>query len=73
MHDDNPGKISTCNLRRVAKEIGDRHEDDELYVFPQAILSRCFDLLTWMGRADRHYIIYKFALDQDGETDEQVL
>lgn len=32
--DDNTGKISLRNLRRVAKEIGDRLEDDELYVFP---------------------------------------
>ena len=31
--DDNTGKISLRNLRRVAKEIGDRLEDDELSVF----------------------------------------
>ncbi len=31
--DDNTGKISLRNLRRVAKEIGDRLEDDELLVF----------------------------------------
>ena len=30
--DDNTGKISLRNLRRVAKEIGDRLEDDELWV-----------------------------------------
>ena len=30
--DDNSGKISLRNLRRVAKEIGDRLEDDELCV-----------------------------------------
>jgi Ca2+-binding EF-hand superfamily protein len=30
--DDGTGKISLRNLRRVAKEIGDRLEDDELYV-----------------------------------------
>ena len=30
--DDNTGKISLRNLRRVAKEIGDRLEDDELLV-----------------------------------------
>lgn len=28
--DDNTGKITLRNLRRVAKEIGDRLEDDEL-------------------------------------------
>lgn len=31
--DDNTGKISLRNLRRVAKEIGDRLEDDELCVY----------------------------------------
>ena len=39
--DDNTGKISLRNLRRVAKEIGDRLEDDELYVsicFTEVIL-----------------------------------
>ena len=30
--DDNTGKISFRNLRRVAKEIGDRLEDDEMQV-----------------------------------------
>ncbi|KAK7063568.1 EF-hand [Favolaschia claudopus] len=37
--DDNTGKISLRNLRRVAKEIGDRLEDDEL----QAMIEE-FDL-----------------------------
>lgn len=31
--DDNTGKINLKNLRRVAKEIGDRLEDDELCVY----------------------------------------
>jgi len=37
--DDNTGKISLRNLRRVAKEIGDRLEDDELSVFLLFFLS----------------------------------
>ena len=31
--DERTGKISLLNLRHVAKEIGDRLEDDELYAF----------------------------------------
>ena len=37
--DDNTGKISLRNLRRVAKEIGDRLEDDELSVLLLFFLS----------------------------------
>lgn len=33
--DDNTGKISLRNLRRVAKQFGDRLEDEELYVRPR--------------------------------------
>ena len=68
--DDNTGKISLRNLRRVAKEIGDRLEDDELYVF----------LRSWFTPAqfpdtiplrDRQAMIDEFDLDQDGEISQQ--
>ena len=36
--DDNTGKISLRNLRRVAKEIGDRLEDDELYALQKPVV-----------------------------------
>ena len=36
--DDNTGKISLRNLRRVAKEIGDRLEDEELCVYSSPFL-----------------------------------
>lgn len=43
--DDNTGKISLRNLRRVAKEIGDRLEDDELCVMLSSVMNTG---LTWM-------------------------
>ena len=50
--DDNTGKISLRNLRRVAKEIGDRLEDDELSVSFH-LCSRCPDLAVadWLNDA----------------------
>ena len=45
--DDNTGKISLRNLRRVAKEIGDRLEDDELYVFQSDVVF-CSLILWWV-------------------------
>lgn len=66
--DDNTGKISLRNLRRVAKEIGDRLEDDELYVFqrfwpPPALFPDT--------PCKRQAMIDEFDLDQDGEINEQ--
>lgn len=43
--DDNTGKITLRNLRRVAKEIGDRLEDDELYVNPIFSLFTSFSVV----------------------------
>jgi centrin-3 len=66
--DDNTGKISLRNLRRVAKEIGDRLEDDELYVFRRFwSLLACFPDNPY----NRQAMIDEFDLDQDGEINEQ--
>jgi centrin-3 len=63
--DDGTGKISLRNLRRVAKEIGDRLEDDELYV-------RLITHLVYSERVQyRKAMIDEFDLDQDGEINEQ--
>lgn len=66
--DDNTGKISLRNLRRVAKEIGDRLEDDELYASPH-FGYRPPDLLN--KPRYRQAMIDEFDLDQDGEINEQ--
>jgi centrin-3 len=63
--DDGTGKISLRNLRRVAKEIGDRLEDDELYVRLTTRLV-CSERVKY-----RKAMIDEFDLDQDGEINEQ--
>lgn len=62
--DDGTGKISLRNLRRVAKEIGDRLEDDELWAECQ------YHNMTSNDR-DSKAMIDEFDLDQDGEINEQ--
>ncbi len=62
--DDGTGKISLRNLRRVAKEIGDRLEDDELCVGCE------YHNMTTNDR-DSKAMIDEFDLDQDGEINEQ--
>lgn len=66
--DDNTGKISLRNLRRVAKEIGDRLEDDELCVPVFKLRAR---LTNTAFRCRSQAMIDEFDLDQDGEINEQ--
>jgi len=63
--DDGTGKISLRNLRRVAKEIGDRLEDDELCIIFSE--SSFYNLTIYYRKA----MIDEFDLDQDGEISEQ--
>ncbi|KAJ3902990.1 Ca2+-binding EF-hand superfamily protein [Lentinula edodes] len=64
---DNKGRIELKDLRRVAKEIGDRLEDDELHVPSSRFL------LAFLTRSIyfRQAMIDEFDLDQDNAINEQ--
>ena len=73
---DNKGRIELKDLRRVAKEIGDRLEDDELCVFLSYFWPRRvpnFEKLTVFCNfyLPRQAMIDEFDLDQDNAINEQ--
>lgn len=66
--DDNTGKISLRNLKRVAKEVGENLDDDEMYVAAPT----CTSAITTepIGTLLRQAMIEEFDLDMDGEISE---
>ena len=64
--DDGTGKISLRNLKRVAKEVGETLDDDELWAHPVRL-----HLLWLMLNMFRQAMIEEFDLDMDGEISEQ--
>ncbi|CAG8628273.1 1352_t:CDS:2 [Acaulospora colombiana] len=69
--DDNTGKITKKNLKRVVRELNETLDDDELYVFPRhpVLPLRSARALTACP-SHSQAMIDEFDLDGDGEINE---
>ena len=65
------GRISLRDLKKVARELGENLEEDELYVQPLSPLSEHIDAGLNRARSRRKAMIEEFDLDMDGAISEQ--
>lgn len=65
------GRISLRDLKKVARELGENLEEDELYVQPLSPLSEHIDAGLNRAHPRRKAMIEEFDLDMDGAISEQ--